>query len=378
MRFLTLFLLCLGLMVETSSAQMATEQPGVTVLPEPTDSWFLIKSNEGSYIFDGATGEMQGLISHDWYTTAIVTDLDRKEAYLVESFYSRSVRGTREDVLTVVDMNNLSPKYEIDIPDKTATLSFRNHIGLLGDGRHVVIFNMTPAQSVSIVDVVDREFVGEISTPGCAIIMPAGTDGFMMMCGDGTLQYIGISPDGGEVARERSKPFFSVDKDPVIDKPMRIADGWVMISYEGLAYQVVVDKGKMDISKPWSLLSDEDKEDKWRPGGDQPFAVHRESGLLYVLMHQGGADTHYQAGSEIWIYDLEKKKRVGKLAIGSDENEGNTASHILVSQEAQPKLYFFDKGKHLQIYDGILLRHLRTIEEPGRGPGILQILAKDD
>jgi methylamine dehydrogenase heavy chain len=134
----------------------------------------------------------------------------------------------------------------------------------------------------------------------------------------------------------------------------------------------------MNISKPWSLLSDEDKEDKWRPGGDQPFAVHRELGLLYVLMHQGGADTHYQPGSEIWVYDIEKKRRVDKLSIGGDENEGNTASHILVSQEAHPKLYFYDKEKQLQIYDGIQLRHLRTIEEPGRGPGLLQILAKDD
>ena len=134
MRSLTLILLCLGLMVESSAAQLAPEEVGVSVFPEPTDSWFLIKSRAGSYVFDGATGEMQGLISHDWYTTAVVTDMSRKEAYLLESFYSRSVRGTRDDVLTVVDMNDLSAKAEIDIPDKTATLSFRNHIGFLGDG----------------------------------------------------------------------------------------------------------------------------------------------------------------------------------------------------------------------------------------------------
>jgi methylamine dehydrogenase heavy chain len=378
MRSLTLILLCLGLMVESSAAQMAPEEVGVAVFPEPTDSWFLIKTRAGSYVFDGATGEMQGLISHDWYTTAVVTDMSRKEAYLLESFYSRSVRGKRDDVLTVVDMNDLSAKAEIDIPDKTATLSFRNHIGLLGDGRHVVIFNMTPAQSVSIVDVIDREFAGEISTPGCAIIMPTGTDAFMMMCGDGTLQYIRIDPDGAEAARERSKPFFVVDEDPVIDKPMRTTEGWVMISYEGLAYQVVVEKGKMKISEPWSLLSEDDKAEKWRPGGDQPFSVHRESGLLYVLMHQGGADTHYEHGTEIWVFDLERKKRVGRLSMGSEESEGNTASHILVSQESKPALYVFDKERKLQIYDGILLRLLRTIEQTGPGPGLLQLLAQDD
>ena len=374
----SLILLCLVLMVESSAAQMTPEEVGVSVFPEPTDSWFLIKSRAGSYIFDGATGEMQGLISHDWYTTAVVTDMGRKEAYLLESFYSRSVRGTRDDVLTVVDMNDLSAKAEIDIPDKTATLSFRNHIGLLGDGRHVVIFNMIPAQSVSIVDVIDREFAGEISTPGCAIIMPTGTDAFMMMCGDGTLQYIRIDADGAEVARARSKPFFVVDEDPVIDKPMRTTEGWVMISYEGLAYQVGVEKGKMKISEPWSLLSEDDKAEKWRPGGDQPFSVHRESGLLYVLMHQGEADTHYEPGTEIWVFDLERKKRTGRLSMGSDENEGNTASHILVSQESEPTLYVFDKERKLQIYDGILFRLLRTIEQTGPGPGLLQLLAQDD
>jgi len=381
MRYLTIFLLCLGLMVESSTAQMAPEKVGVSVFPEPAESWFLVKTGSGSYIFDGATGEMQGLISHDWYTPAVVTDPERKEAYLVESFYSRGVRGTRDDVLTVVDMTDLSTLSEIDIPDKTATLSFRNHIGLLGDGRHVVIFNMTPAQSVSIVDVVDREFDGEISTPGCAIIMPTGADAFMMLCGDGTLQYISIDQDGKEVARERSKPFFVVDKDPVIDKPMRTSEGWVMVSYEGLAYEVVASKGNMEISKPWSLLTDEDKAEKWRPGGFQPFAIHRESGLLYVLMHQGGPDTHYEPGTEIWAYSLERKKRVGKLALGDDKDPGsddNTASHILVSQEARPTLYVSGKEIELRVYDGIQMRLLRTIEETGPGVQLLQTLAKDD
>jgi hypothetical protein len=45
---------------------------------------------------------------------------------------------------------------EIDIPDKAAALRIRQHIGLLDDERHVVVFNMTPGQSVSIIDVVDR------------------------------------------------------------------------------------------------------------------------------------------------------------------------------------------------------------------------------
>ena len=63
----------------------------------------------------------------------------------------------------------------------------------MGNGRHLAVFNMTPAQSVSIVDVRSRTFAGEISTPGCAVIMPVANRDFMMICGDGTLQLIRLA-----------------------------------------------------------------------------------------------------------------------------------------------------------------------------------------
>jgi len=372
MRFLMMSLLCVCFISEAVDAQLKAEQVGVSDFPAPADSWFVIKSMEGSYIFDGDSGEMQGMISHNWVTPAIASGPARKEAYLVESWYSRGVRGTREDVLTVIDMNDLSVKAEIDIPDKASALSFRNHIGLLGDQRHVTVFNMTPAQSVSIVDVIDREFAGEISTPGCAIIMPTGEAAFMMICGDGTLQYIEIDPDGKETARERSESFFSVDSDPVFDKPMKTGEGWLLISHSGRAFEVKVDGDRMKISDPWSLLSDEEKDEKWRPGGSQPFTVHRDSNLLYVLMHQGEVDTHHENGTQVWVYNLATRRRVGKLDFEKE------VSHILSSQEDQPKLYVFNEEQKLQIYDGRLFRLLRTIEEPGGAPGLLQTLARHD
>ncbi|MFC1688889.1 amine dehydrogenase large subunit [Pseudomonadota bacterium] len=374
MRLLFTSLIYFILFSSPAAAQLAEEKLSMAMFPEPQDSWFLIKSSSGSFVFDGDTGEMQGLISHNWYTPAVVPNLERKETYLVESWFSRGTRGTRQDVLSIVDMTTLTPKAEIDIPNKAAALSFRNHIGLLEDRRHLVIFNMTPAQSVSIVDVIDQEFVGEISTPGCAIIMPADERAFMMICGDGGLQYLELDGDGNETRRERTKSFFVVDEDPVFDKPMQTNDGWLLISHTGLAYEVDPNGGKMKVSKPWSLMSDEDKADEWRPGGEQPFSVHRETGLLYMLVHQGGVDTHHEPGTAIWVYDLQRKRRVGKIEF---EKEGQ-ATHILASQEQEPKLYVFDKEKKLQIYDALLLRHLRTIDEPGPGPGLLQSLAHYD
>ena len=274
--------------------------------------------------------------------------------------------------MTVVDMTNLEPKAEIDIPDKAAALWFRHHIGLLGDQRHLLVFNMTPAQSVSVIDVVDREFVGEISTPGCAIIMPTGESAFMMICGDGTLQYIELDANGAEAARERSKAFFSVEEDAVFDKPVLTDRGWLLISFKGLVYEVTVSGRRMDIAKPWSLVSDEDSSENWRPGGSQPFTLHRATGLLYVLMHQGDADTHHDPGAEAWVFDLQRHQRVARM------NFESPASHLLASQEERPRLVAINEDRKVRTYDGLRLRHLLTIDEPGPRPSLLQTLTQHD
>ncbi|MDH4108458.1 MAG: hypothetical protein OEW35_09085 [Gammaproteobacteria bacterium] len=372
MRVASLPLLCLAFVGQAAFGQLKPEMVRNATLAEPRPSWFLVKADEGSYIFDGDTGQMQGLISHNFYTTGVVTLLSRQEAYHVESWYTKHVRGERNDVVTITDMTDLSPKAEIDIPDKAGALNFRHHIGMLGDERHLVVFNMTPAQSVSIVDVIDRQFDGEISTPGCAIIMPTGDRSFLMICGDGRLQLITLDENGREASRSRTEPFFVVEEDPVYDRPVLTDKGWLLVSHGGQAYDVSVSGSRVTVSRPWSLLGDEDREEEWRPGGAQPFAVHRNSTLLYVLMHQGKVDTHHEPGTEIWVFDTERKKRVGKLSLEV------AASHLLSSQEEEPKLYVFDQDGKLGIYDGHQLKLIRSIDDPGPGPGLLQLLARDD
>jgi methylamine dehydrogenase heavy chain len=375
-------------------APLAPETVGRTALPEPQPSWFTMLGRDSSYIFDAADGEMKGLISHSGFSPAIVSLPSRKEAYVVESYYSRGVTGTRSDVLTIVNLADLSTKAEIEIPAKAAALSFRHHIGLLGDERHVVVFNMTPAQSVSIVDVVERKFVGEIAIPGCAIIMPTGARGFLTICGDGTLQLIRLDGSGAEAARVRTKPFFVVEEDPVFDRVVQTRDGWLLVSHEGLVREVSVEGDRIAVGEAWPMLSDEDKtgaddekggtsksksrssgsatEESWRPGGFQPFTMHRGSSLLYSLMHKGKVDTQDENGTEIWVFDTERRKRVARLELPVE------ASNILSSQEPVPRLYVYDKDSKLHIYDGHRLRLLRTIEKPGVNARLLQTLTQYD
>ena len=374
MRVVRLLALLMPLTVAAASASepIPAETIGVAVLPEPRPSWFIASSMDTALVFDGADGQVLGMIPRTAYTTAIVTLPSRKEAYLVDSYYSRLVRGERTDVLTVIDMTDFTTAAEIELPARTAALQIRGHIALLHDERHVVVFNMTPAQSVSIVDVIDRQFDGEISTPGCAIIMPTGDRSFLMICGDGRLQLITLDENGREASRSRTEPFFVVEEDPVYDRPVLTDKGWLLVSHGGQAYDVSVSGSRVTVSRPWSLLGDEDREEEWRPGGAQPFAVHRNSTLLYVLMHQGKVDTHHEPGTEIWVFDTERKKRVGKLSLEV------AASHLLSSQEEEPKLYVFDQDGKLGIYDGHQLKLIRSIDDPGPGPGLLQLLARDD
>jgi methylamine dehydrogenase heavy chain len=363
----------------SAGAPIPAETAGRAVLPDLQASWFLAMDYGGSaYIYDGADGEVKGTISHTEYTTAIVTLPSRKEAYLVDSYYSRLVGGTRTDVLTVVDMTNLRTKAEVQLPAKTATLLIRGHIALLNDERHVAIFNMTPAQSVSIVDVVDRKFVGEISTAGCAIVMPVESRGFLMLCGDGTVELIRLDAEGREAGRQRSRPFFDVNKDPVSSVVLATDTGWLLSTYDGNVREVRVEGGRIEISEPWSMLNDEDHEEgngreQWRPGGIQPFALHRGSALLYALMHKGKVDSHDQPGNEVWVFDTRLHRRVARLALPFK------GSNVLVSQEPSPRVYLCDTDHKLHIYDGRKLKLQRSIDDSGLSDGaLLQALDPND
>lgn len=380
MRVVRLLALLTQLTVAAASASepISVEKISVVVLPEPQPSWFIASDNYSTLVFDAADGQMKGTIPRTEYTPAIVTLPSRKEAYLVDSYYSRVVRGTRTDVLTVIDMTDLTPKAEIELPAKTATLQIRGHIALLNDERHVVVFNMTPAQSVSIVDVVERKFVGEISTPGCAIIMPVEARSFLMLCGDGTMQLIELDADGREVRRQRSKAFFDVEKDAVFERVVSTGSGWLLVTYHGIVREVSAKGGQIEIGESWSMLNDDDREEgsrteQWRPGGKQPFALHRDTSLLYSLMHKGRIDTHDVDGTEIWVFDVRNRRRVARMALPLE------AGSILVSQEKVPRLCVLDKDQELQIYDGRLFRLQRSIEDTGISDGaLLQTLAPND
>lgn len=267
-------------------------------------------------LVDLDSGDFLGMISVGWGTYSALFPASRPEIYVPETFYSRGSRGERTDVVTIYDEASLAPVGEVEIPPRRAINTLTEHnYALSDDERFVAVFNMTPGTSLSIVDVVERTFVGEILTPGCSLVYPAGPRRFLMLCADGSMLGLQLDESGRLLARERSEPFFDPLADPVTEKAARYGDTWIFVSFEGWAHPVDVSGETLRAGERWSLLGERDRADSWRIGGAQHLAVHQASGRLYSLVHQGGVDTHKDPGTELWIYDLAERRRVDRIAL---------------------------------------------------------------
>jgi len=303
-------------------AQVPIETPGrVETLPTPPSPHWIWTADpllQRTALIDLDRGEMLGVIDGGFGLTSGQFSEKRAEIYVPETHYSRRVRGERTDVLTVWDQASLSPLTEVVLPPKRGinALPVAN-AALSDDERFLAIFNLTPATSLSIVDVEQRRFVGEISTPGCSLAYGAGDRRFAMLCGDGALLSVSLDEEGREASKVRSKPFFDPHSDPVTEKAVRYGDVWYFVSFEGFVHPVDVSGDEPRFLAIWSLLTNNDRDDSWRSGGSQHLAVHQSTGRLYALMHQGGVDTHKDPGTELWVYDLKQRVRVQRIELRS-------------------------------------------------------------
>jgi methylamine dehydrogenase heavy chain len=237
---------------------------------------------------------------------------------------------------------------------------------LTDDERFLVIYNFTPAQSVSIVDTHTRKFVGEIDTAGCALVYPTGPRTFFSVCGDGGLLLVTLGEDGKLGNRVRTPVLFDATKDPLSEKAVRLGDTWYFASFQGTIYAIRQTAKGAEVATKWPLVTPAEQAQGWRTGGLQHLAVHRASGRLYAIMHQGGLETHKAPGTDIWIYDLATHKRVQQISVR------NKAGSIALSQDAKPLLFTcFIESNVLDIYDGLSGRYLRSVDSLGQTPTIM-------
>ena len=291
----------------------------VEVLDRPFDPhWLWASDASGARIslVDLDDGTMLGQINTGWGMPDALFARSRPEIYVPETYFSRGTRGVRTDLASIYDALSLAPISEVILPPKRAInpLPIGNS-ALSDDDRFLAVFNMTPATSLSIVDLESRSLVGEVSTPGCSLVYAIGARRFATLCADGGLLIVELDDAGALVRRIRSEPFFDPQSDPVTEKAVRWGERWIFVSFEGFAHVVDFSHSEPRFEPAWSLLGDEDREQSWRIGGSQHLALHEASGRLYSLVHKGEVDSHKDAGSEVWVYDLETRKRVQRIEL---------------------------------------------------------------
>jgi methylamine dehydrogenase heavy chain len=346
--------------------------PSVTVLGEPTKHWVWVNdlvfphmSDGMAMLIDGDTGRYLGTLSTGWGFVRVLLPKAGQLIYSPEIYFSRGTRGGRTDVVTIYDAHTLSPVKEIQIPPKrSANMPMMANAVLTDDDRYMLIYNFTPAQSVSVVDMKSQAFVREVETPGCALVYPTGPRTFFSICGDGALSLAQID-DSGNVTLTRSAPVFSPAKDPVTEKAVRIGKTWYFVSYEGQIHPVKAAASDASVEAAWWLTSEAERKQGWRPGGLQQLAVDSHS-HLYAIMHRGGPETHKDPGKDVWVYDIATHQRVKQIALS------NLASSIQLTTDDKPLLFsiFIDKPV-LDIYDAADGRLLRSVDQVGTTPALL-------
>ncbi len=337
----------------------------INTLGKPAPQWVWVDSFAGTgVLLNVGTGRYLGSVSGGDEFAKIDTGPDRRTLYSAETYYSRETRGTRTDVVTFYSPHTLAPTGEVKIPVKRFQgVPVVSVSGVTGDGRFMLVYNMTPAQSVSVVNVARRRFVGEIATPGCALIYPSGRRRFHMICGNGTLLTVDLNDDGTQKSRSVSKRFFNPLSDPIRENAVRRGDTWYFVSYDGVIHEVDV-SGAAPRFSSWPLPGLAGS--GWRVGGRQPLAIQNRLRRLYVVVHKGGADTHKQPGKQVWVYDLHTHARVSTLHLK------HPASVILVTPGAHPLLVAAgQEADDVDVY-GLDGRLLRTVKSVGDGIFLLQ------
>ena len=283
----------------------------------------------------------------------------RPEIYVAETFRSRGTRGERTDVLTIYDKTTLGPVGEVVIPPKRSSNMPTDYNLRLVDGEKLaLIYNFTPAQSVSVVDVVAREFLAEIPIPGCALTYPMGGRAFSSVCSDGSMLTVTIGPDGQQTTSSRTERFFDNDDDPMMEKAA-MHDGIAYFpTFLGNIYPVDLNGAMPVVGNSWSMIDDE--EGGWRPGGLQ-LAASDAGGNLYFLMHPEGREgSHKDPGIEVWVFDGEAESRVKRISLELP------AISISVTRDEEPLLVATNVNMEIDVYDATSGEHLRTLGDFGQ------------
>jgi methylamine dehydrogenase heavy chain len=288
----------------------------------------------------------------------------RPEMYVAETFHSRGNRGERTDVLTIYDKRTLAPIGEVVIPSKRASeMPLHYNLQLVDNESIALIYNFTPATSVSVVDLAARDFVAEIPIPGCSLVYPMSGRSFASLCADGSILSVTLDDNGEQASSVRSERFFDVNDDPLIEKAAIINGVGYFPTFQGDVYPIDFRGSTAVIGESWSLVDGE--KNGWRPGGLQ-LTASDSKGRLYILMHKDSYDgSHKDPGIEVWVFDTDARRRIDRIKLR------HPAISIEVTRDDDPLLVTTNINMEVDVYNAGDGEHLRTIGNFGQETPLL-------
>lgn len=350
------------------------EEHTVATLPPPgphrlyvVEPIFPVFSRSKVWVVDGDKLKVVGTLSAGCCSNLVIAP-DHSELYVAETYWSRGDRGERTDVVTAYDSQTLKIKGEAVLEKgRFLVVTKRTAADVSPDGRYVYSYNMAPSTAISVVDAKELNYKGEIEIPGCALVFPSAPGRFSSVCADGTLLTVNHDDDLAATS-SRSAAFFDSENDPVyehaaFDKP---ANRVHFLTYEGKIITADLTPDEPAFEKPWSLLSADDRKNKWRPGGWMPVSYNAATQRLYVLMHRGLKWTHKQAGEEVWVYNMKTKKRVQRIKLGAAH-----AHTLKVTNDEKPILFTLTETAAIYAWDAKTGKNRGKLEGLGISPYVL-------
>jgi methylamine dehydrogenase heavy chain len=293
-------------------------------------------------------------------SATLLASTTRPELYIADTVWSRGVRGTRTDFITIYDTKTLNPVDEIVLPGGKRALitSMEGLLAFTDDQRMALVFDFTPASSVTVVDLVKRRVLGEIEIPGCMLVYPSGNRGFSTLCSSGTLLTIRLDEHGAAAGRTESKAFNPLDRDPLFTASTSIGGVRYFPSLHGRVQPIDMRTDDVKILPDWPLSTPAEQAEQWRPSGWQVIASDEQK-LLYVLMQAHAEEgTHKDPANEVWVYQVSSKSRVKRMRLV------RPGSSISLTHAAEP-LLLVQAGERLDVYDPLSGSLVRSLDLPG-------------
>jgi len=363
---------CALLLASGIHAQLPSETiPSVESLEVPYPVAFALVHDIDDSKFslvDTETRRLKGMLSAGQFATVDIS-IKRQKFYVGETVYSRGTRGTRLDFIAVYDFENMSLVGEIALlPKRSSAVVKAASTAITSDDQYMLVTNMNPATSVSVVDLEDEVVVAEVQTPGCSLVYPQTHGGFFSLCGNGGLVSITLDDKGQEQSRWASEPFNNIDDDPLSEAAELINDVWYFVSYQGVVQPIDVSGSKPNILPSWSLTTEAEADQNWRPAGWHGKAGH-EDGLLWVAMLPDGYNgSHKDPATHIWLFSTKTAKRLETITLNVP------AVSITATNGAQPQLLVVNIEGSLDVYDGRTGHFLRSISDLGNTPYMVYAL----